>query len=306
MNLLKIALIGLSLLVLAGFTYPGGRNKVEQTTMSVSMETIEVDGIDRTFYINAPSGATDLVIGLHGGATNGLGFESLSGLSNLSSSENFIIVYPNGEGSQDKWNDGRNETIGNLDDVAFIDSIIDYMIDNYNINIDSVFVTGVSNGGMMALRLACDLSDRLSGVVAVTANMPEDYELVCSPLNTIPIAIINGDSDPFMPWNGGEIPIGAGGTVLSTLDTMEFLSQNNGCSSNYSSTLLPNIARFDKTRVRLYKWNSCLDDVWLYKVENGGHRWPDSPEGDSFLKRALLGFMTKDINGAETVWSFFK
>ena len=140
---------------------------------------ITVDGINRQFVIFLPSGLTisatyPVLISLHGRFGTGKSMIGFADFRPAAERDKFIIVCP--DGINKSWNDGRPtkaEQKG-ISDVKFIDMLISYIITKYQVDSSRVYITGMSNGGFLASRLACELSNRLAAVAVVGASMDMD------------------------------------------------------------------------------------------------------------------------------------
>ncbi|THB64500.1 MAG: esterase, partial [Desulfovibrio sp.] len=174
-------------------------------------DTLVHDSVTREYYVHLPtqhfSGSPPpLVIVLHGGGGTA---EAMDRQKDYEFSEKadqlgWILVFPQGVDKQ--WNDGRvdlNRDVS-LDDVGFISALIDKCLARYGADPSRVYVAGMSNGGMMTLRLAIDLSHRLAAAAAVTANLPVILE-TAQPVQPIPLMLINGTDDPVVPYYGGMV-----------------------------------------------------------------------------------------------------
>lgn len=240
----------------------------------------------------------------------GTGMATLTDFSSVADRENFIVVYP--DGIERRWNDGRGLTRyrahrQNIDDVGFISSLIDELTKELNIDASRVYVTGISNGGMMSHRLACELSDKIAAIAPVAANIGEYMAPGWSPSRPVPVLIINGTDDPLVPWDGGDIRFGQYkfGRVLSVADTVRFWVSHNQCSPIPVITVEPDKNPSDGTTVRKEKYGGCRDsaEVVLYALEGGGHTWPG---GSQYLPEAYIGKTCRDFNASEVIWQFFK
>jgi len=147
----------------------------------------------------------------------------------MADKENFVAVFPNG--FKGKWHDGRLPERGQDDyikrqnnDIAFLNQLVDYLVKYEQINPDRVYLTGLSNGGMMSFRMACESSEKFAAIAPIIANMPADIKAECKPKSTLSMAIMNGTEDPMVPWKGGEVTafFKERGKVLSTENTMAF------------------------------------------------------------------------------------
>ena len=138
-----------------------------------------------------------------------------------------VVVYPNGTGAEDglpqSWNAGGCcpfSTFDLVDDVAFFDQLIDDLMARYDIDTERVWVVGHSNGGMMAYRLACELSSRVTAIgVAAGALMIDS----CSPTRPVAALHVHGELDTVVPIAGGEI---AGIVFPSAQDSTEAFSRS--------------------------------------------------------------------------------
>lgn len=240
-------------------------------------DSIEIQGERRTFIVYAPDdtgGALSLpiLIALHGGLGNGRYVARQTRLIDSVDRDKFIGVFPDGKHSH--WNDGRSTTSSGPDDVAFLRELITMVAQKWRGDPARVFVAGISNGGMMALRMACDASDVVTAIGVVVANMPADLVGRCRPTRPMPMVLFNGTRDPINPWSGGSVATSPlldtpGGQVVSAMDTLDFWAQRDGCG-------LPVVDNIDGTEVKRHTSANCQSgsEVTLYEIVGGGHGWP--------------------------------
>ncbi|MGB8707971.1 MAG: PHB depolymerase family esterase [Dehalococcoidia bacterium] len=272
-------------------------------------------GLQRTYNVHVGSSydkarPTPLLIILHGGGGTGQGMPKLTNFDTIADRENFIIVYP--DGFEKHWNDGRglsqySAQTQNVDDVGFISALIDHLSDELNIDAKRVYVTGISNGGMMSHRLGCELSQKIAAIAPVASNIPVNMASVWAPSRPVPVLIINGTDDPLERWEGGEIRLGRNtfGIVLSVSDTVKFWVEKDQCSPSLTITQLPDKDPSDGTTVRKEVYGGCENgaEVVLYAVEGGGHTWPG---GLQYLPESIIGRTSRDFDASEVIWQFFK
>ncbi len=286
---------------------------VESTTDFSS--SIFSGGLQRTYLVHVSSiydetKPTPQVIVLHGGGGSGQGMNALTQFNTVADRENFIVVYP--DGFENHWNDGRgvqrySAQAQNVDDVGFISALIDHLADQFNIDAERVYVTGISNGAMMSHRLGCQLSEKIAAIAPVAGNLPVNMEPICSPSRPVSVLLINGTDDPLVPWAGGEVHLGPLklGQVLSVADTVKFWVTKDGCTAAPVEAPLPDTDPHDGTTVTTETYGGCQDDVEvvLYAVLSGGHTWPD---GLQYSSEAVIGRTSRDFNASEVIWQFFK
>ena len=262
-------------------------------------------GLARSYVVRAPalaasSAKVPLVIVLHGGGGNAANAEMMTGFTAKAQKEGFIVVYPNGSGRlQDKlltWNAGHccgYAMKERVDDVGFIDALIDVMLRDYPLDGRRVYVTGMSNGGMMTHRLGRELSGRIAAIAPVVATVFGDE---ARPAHAVPALIINGMLDKNVPYLGGP-PGGPGrrswdGTPTQpALKQWEFWAAANGCK--------PAPHKDDTAKWILWS-NECAEPVKLYLVKDNGHAWPGGQPG---YRRGDKPSTVMDAT--DVIWDFF-
>jgi polyhydroxybutyrate depolymerase len=299
-------LFGLTALILVllvpGCSSDGSTRPLKPGTYDLHLTS---DGLLRTYRLHVPPGYTGnspypLVIVLHGGGGTGIEMESLTGFSALADQENFIVAYPNGYVDH-HWADGRGTTqpeIQGVNDVNFISDLITKVCQDANIDSTRVYACGFSNGAIMTNLLGCDLSYRLAAIGGVSGELAENIS-DHTPSQPLGVIYFHGTDDPVVPYDGGLVLGPNGGRVLSVNETMLFWVEADGSDSTPSMTLLADVDPTDGTRViHFASLNGSGDtEVHLYRVENGGHTWPDC---------SLIGKVTHDIDATQLMWDFFK
>jgi polyhydroxybutyrate depolymerase len=110
--------------------------------------------------------------------------------------------YPGGGGQQPQ---NRQPSLENrpapADDIAFFNQMLDQLRSKFSAYASRIYATGLSEGGFMSLRLGCALGDRIAAVAAIGAAMPKT--MICLPSRPVPMVMINGTSDPVVPYGGG-------------------------------------------------------------------------------------------------------
>lgn len=282
-------------------------------------ERVELDGVERTYHIHLPPNfskdeSAPLVLVLHGGNGEGLKFDegATNGtLTQAADERGVVLVFPDGIDNQ--WCDGRSEHLNperdcaKVDDVAFISALIDKMVQDDGIDPTRVYVTGISNGGFMSVRLAMDLSEKLAAVAPVAAQLSVALEDQ-SPQLPISIMIVNGTADPLVPFEGGQVRVvsfgRSRGEIVSTAATIERFRRFNGCEQTPEIVNLPDSDPDDGTAVSIETYSGCQagTEVILVKIIGGGHAWPG---GKQYLGEELVGRVSREINASELILDFF-
>jgi polyhydroxybutyrate depolymerase len=270
-------------------------------------------GAERSYLVYAPPASRSrgalppVLIVLHGGGGRARQIMAFTHLNSIAEREGFVVLYP--QGVDRGWNDGR-EFKGrdtNRDDVGFLLAMInDAERQGIGLDRSAVGVTGISNGGFMAMRMACEAAREIVGIAAVTATMPAEIGTRCRPVRPVPVLLINGTHDPLVPYQGGFVrAFGRNrGVIWSTERTMEFWANFNRCSSAIRSVPLPDRDPGDGTNTIRHDYQSCpRAPVTLLEVKGGGHTWPGASQ---YLPMVLIGRVSRDFDASEVILAFFK
>jgi polyhydroxybutyrate depolymerase len=273
--------------------------------------TITVDELKRHHWVHVPTKydakqPTPVVLALHGAMMDGKMMEAFTGLSAAADKHGFIVVYPNGTGPGgllQTWNAGKfpGELNGKkADDVKYLGKVLDDVESAFNVDKKRIFVTGLSNGGMMSYRLANEMSERIAAIAPVAGTMTiEKFE----PKRPISVVHFHGTKDSFVPFNGpvNKEKAPAYMKFHSVEETINACRQANGCKAEVKETVIE--PKADKLKVirKDYGVGKQGAEVVLYVIENGGHVWPGMT-----LNLALLGQSTNNINANDVMWEFFQ
>ena len=151
----------------------------------------------------------------------------------------------------------------------------------------------------MSLRLGCALGDRIAAIVTVGAAMPKT--MICLPSRPVPMVIINGTSDPVLPYGGGtEHNLSL--ATLSVEDSAKAWAKIDRCAEGPSAAELPPRAKGGmETKIDTYTGCQQNAQVAAYRVKGAGNTWP----GGAVPSRAnTIGKTSQDINANEVIWSF--
>lgn len=265
-------------------------------------QTILVGDTLRRYDVHVPpqykGERVPLVLVLHGGLGSALTAKIESGASARADKHNLIVAYPQGTaqlaGHFFMWNAGACCGVAadrHVDDVAFIKALIEQLCADYNIDADRVYVAGMSNGGMLAYRLASELSDTIAAVASVEGS-------IVSPLSkpTTPVSVIalHGTGDRVLPYEGGQGNLlGYKINSLPVHDAVDFWVNANDCTERQKEDLEPGVLK------QTFSNGKPGAEVSLYTFD-GGHAWATAPSALLFVKRPRGHWSTTD-----TVCDFF-
>lgn len=277
------------------------QNKTSFETKRVS-ESIKVDSATRKYILHIPkernyNSSVPLVFVLHGGRGSPEGIEKITKFHNQETSTEFITVYP---AAKDRfWNDGRAVANSEVNDIRFINSLIDSLRAQYNIDEDAVFATGLSNGGTMSVRLACE-SPKIKAVSAVASTAVKSVIDTCDPEMPKPFMIIQGTDDPITNFNGVQKKKRK---IVGHNYAIQKLISLNECSPNFVNKTIPDSSN-DATSTVIKRYDDCKKNskVVSVVVKNGGHTWPGGPQ---YRSRLLVGNTSKDFSASKLIWEFF-
>ena len=239
-------------------------------------QSIDVGGMRRDFLVHVPAGLgaqAPMVLAFHGGGGGAEGFGTRTGLVEAADRMGFILVLP--EGVRGSWNTGGQEKVGyssraNLDDVGFVAGVIDTMLASYPVDPGRVYAAGMSAGGMLTYRLACELPGRFSAVAVVAGTMDT---VSCPGVQNVSLLHIHGTNDQNVPFEGGAGQLSADAASYPPVMTgIQTFKAGDQCTSGASTTTRP--AQDTSCEI-----SSCSDGetVELCTVQGGGHAWPGIP-----------------------------
>jgi polyhydroxybutyrate depolymerase len=243
-----------------------------------NLRIIAIKGMrPRSFFLHVPASYTSatptpLLLAFHSRTTTGKEIMTSSQILSWAAAMNIIVVSVNGavHETHSSWNAGRcctDATTYEENDVLLTSTIIDYLKSQATIDTSRIWAMGHSNGGMMAYRLACDLSEKITAVAVVTGALVDD---TCNPTKQVPLIHLHGDLDPTVPYQGGgkfETP----NIYYSTLD----YARANSCTTSPQEN-------FDSIEER-YIWD-CPNGatVELANYLQMSHQW-----GESYTEKIL-------------------
>ena len=278
------------------------------------LRSISVSGVERSYLLHLPPIAGSgvplpLVVVLHGRGGDARVTAALTGFSDEADWRGFAVAYPNGTNGEVApplaperpkllvWNAGLccGWAVDHaVDDVRFVRTLVAAIAREVAIDRQRVYATGLSNGGMMAYRLACDASDVFAAVGVVSGALVTPG---CAPSEPVSVIQLHGSADEILPIAGG--PGGPGGpagmTYPSAQSAIAFWSAADGCDSKPSESR-------PAPGIRLARYGGCRAGTAIeyYELEAGKHSWPGGDRVAVPLAPALHRFAATPV-----LWDFF-
>jgi polyhydroxybutyrate depolymerase len=290
----SFALATTACLGLSGFANAQSAAVVAELTRTITITT--KDGPRTAIVVGGNQAPRPVLMALHGGGGSAEQLMRTSGFTQAAMVQGMAVVYPDGIGGH--WNDGRETSTA--DDVDFLTRLAAELVKQRIAAPGRIGVTGVSNGGMMTLRLACEATTRFTGFAPIIASMPAQTGAACRPSQPAPLLVINGTADPLVPYEGGSVGFfGKRGEVWSTQQTMNLFARLNACSGSQANSI-PDRDSSDGSTVMRMSWTGCAAPTVLYRIDGGGHQIPGTP----LRRNGLTGPANQDISGAAVVTEF--
>lgn len=262
---------------------------------------LQVDGRARQYAAYIPDslkhgGQAPVVFVLHGGGGNGWDMSGYARFDAFAERDRAVVVYPSAfEGF---WNDGRKyrefkSQVENVDDVGFLFRVLEDLDARVKVDRSRVFITGHSNGGLMAHMVAAHAANRITAIAPVASSIARPLYSRFEPSRPVPIMIIQDAGDPAVKWTGGET------------ERLDFVSQPkvmarwrevNGCGPSISTSSDALEDHADDATVTHMVWPECNQGVRMeaYIVEANRHAPPSA-----FLDKEKMR------RWKEVVWEFF-
>lgn len=266
------------------------------------------DGRTRTFVVHdhGRGRPAPLVVVLHGGGGNAANAIQMTGMSRLAAREGFVAVYPNGTAGRDRgqlltWNAGHccaSAMTARVDDVGFIARVIETLVQSRRVDAARVYVTGMSNGAMMAHRVARERSSLVAGIAPVVGAVFGDEPPPAGPVRAF---IVVGADDQTVPAEGGPLQLrallgrqsAADHDVAPALAQASYWARHNGCGEPRPSS---------STTADSREWTDCRSGapVAFHSIRGNGHAWPGGRAGRRGGDQPATGF-----DATEEMWRFF-
>ena len=276
---------------------------------------LKFEGRERFYKIHLPQGYDNnqpaaLILNFHGGAGSPDDQQIQSKMDEVSDQQGFIVVYPAGTGTGGDHNLFFNAgnvhgyaKAHNVNDIGFVEYIIQDLEKKFTIDPTRIFCTGFSNGAKFCYLLAARLSHVIAAIGAVsgtTAFPKDEYK----PQRCVSIIHFHGTADPVNPYEGGSgLPLieKISGTTVYNTPVKEMIShfvEVNECRKGSCRIIQKGNAQCES-----YGPGKEGTEVILWTLIGGGHTWPG---GESTLPKFMAGGVSNDICASELIWEFFK
>ncbi|MDP3760671.1 MAG: PHB depolymerase family esterase [Ramlibacter sp.] len=253
--------------------------------------SIQHDGLARTYRLHVPARydpaePAPLLVALHGGGMDRMGDDGFDSLVRESDFHGFIAVYPDawtapGKGQRASWNAGNccgDARARNVNDVGFVQQVVTHVFRQVSVDRERIYAAGVSDGGMMAYRLACDLPHLFRGVASVGGS--DSTAARCAGDKPVSVLQFHARNDPRVP-------------LASARATAVKWAELNGCSDKPRLVL-------EKAGAYCEAWTYCRRQaaVHLCVTDTGGHSWPGAKA------RAGAAAPSQAISATGAMWGF--
>ena len=271
--------------------------------------SVVVGGVKRTYLLHLPAGRPSarglpLVVVYHGGGGNGRSAARMSGMDARADRAGFLVAYPNGTGpalanailTWNTWHCCGTALDRRADDVGFTRAMVDAIAQDYAIDRHRVYATGMSNGGMMAYRAACELADVFAAIAPVAGAQDTDD---CHPSAPVSVIAFHGTADHHVRYDGGppDVSLDRHPRVdKSVATTIAFWAWRNRCAPT------PTRERKGHVLHETYACEAPRAGVELYAIDGQGHAWPGGLAG---LRGGNVDLPTAEISATDLMWDFF-
>ena len=257
---------------------PAAAQRTYQGTNGLKTVTVQSGGRTRTYLLYVPPGDSSthrlpLVLVFHGAGDTAANTVNETDLPNIAEQDrSMILVFP--QGYDNSWNEGTGSSPAaqaGVNDVTFVETILDRVERNYAVDPRRVVATGFSNGALLTEYLGCAIPRRLTMIAPVEGELPQAIAARCHPAVPMNVFEVHGTADSAIPYSGGPFA-GVGGVpgppVLSAPDSAARWANLDRCAGKANSKT--------SGQVTFATYGRCQDDVsvTLATVNGGQHEWP--------------------------------
>jgi len=271
--------------------------------------SVVVGGVKRTYLLHLPAGRASasglpLVVVYHGGGGNGRNAARMSGMDAKADRAGFVVAYPNGTGpalanallTWNAWLCCGTALDRRADDVGFTRAMVEAIARDQGIDRRRVYATGMSNGAMMAYRVACEAADVFAAIAPVAGAQDTDD---CRPSAPVSVIAFHGTADHHVKYDGGAPDVSLDRhprADKSVATTIAFWAWRDRCATP------PARSRNGHVLHETYTCESPRTGVELYAIDGQGHAWPGGTAG---LRAGNVDLPTSEISATDLMWDFF-
>ena len=272
--------------------------------------TVSIGPSDRQANLRMPgnhdySRPLPVVVSLHGYSGNGLSNAAYMHHFDSIHENEHLLIYPDGTSNwlgMRYWNatDACCQNVASatpVDDVSYILALIDEAILNYGADPDGVVITGLSNGGFMSHRMACEAGGSIRAIVALNGVTWDDFSK-CPDTGRPDILHVHSTADGVIAYNGGAI---WGIDYPSATETIGYWADRSGCDTTWTSLGTRDLSGDDgNDDTDEFEFLNCNSGnrVTHWRINDGSHVPPLNDPGwsDQTIGWALSGFV-RDSDG---------
>jgi polyhydroxybutyrate depolymerase len=190
-----------------------------------------------------------------------------------------------------------------VDDVAFVEALLEDAAKFHAIDPHRIYATGMSNGGIFSHYLALKLSPRIAAIGVVAGGIAPEIATEFKPASPVSVMIMHGRSDPIVPFGGGAVAR-THGSIVPTETAVKLWRDADGLTGE--PTRLSKPAKTPANCGEEWQsWSGGRDGSALtfIALDGGGHTWP---QGKPYLPAAIIGKVCPELDATRTIWEFFK
>ncbi len=288
------------------------------------------DGLHRDYRLHVPPAASagqplPLVLNLHGATQNGFLEELQTGMDNSADQNGYLVAYPDGtriakvltpdpvaKNAQYGWNAGQCcglPVTKHINDVGFLEQVIADVAKQTPVDLRRVYMTGISNGGMMAYAMASEASNHVAAISSISGQVELPTIHPSRPVATLEFHSLD---DPIAKWVG--VPNKDPRLRLSVMEGVDQWVKADGCNTHaVTGTEIVgaagSISAGETATPVTYQHCRAGTEVALWRFTGSGHVWPGSllntgPKSTWILDGVGRGTVLVDAN--EAMWQFFQ
>jgi polyhydroxybutyrate depolymerase len=273
---------------------------------------VRAEGLDYEVFDGTGGHSADapIVMVLHGALGSGPDIRKASEFDKWASAEGVVAVYPSGE--KRVWNDGRFDgdpskaEITARYDVERLLSLAQELDRKGLGDAQRLYVIGHSNGGGMAMQIACARPDAVRGIAVVATKIPEAAPCA-HPMTPVPAVFFYGTSDAINPPEGRHDMNNRRdrtlGPSMSAADSLAVWSKRNGCTGTRPDIRID--PADDGVTVLRRDYSGCEAPLRYFETQGGGHLWPGVRPG--LIGQMIVGHeaYVRDIDAGQEAMRFF-